>query len=165
MYTGGVLAGKTLTQIVAGFSFTCALDGAGAAYCWGLDSSGQLGNNSMTQSPVPVAVSTSGVLAGQTLTQLAAGNAHVVRAGLGRAAYCWGANGNGQLGNNSTNRSLVPVAVSTSGVLAGMTLTQITAGSATPARWTPRARPTAGGPTATASWGTAARRKAWCRSR
>lgn len=88
VYTGGVLAGRTLTQIVAGASFTCALDSTGLAYCWGLDTSGQLGNNSTTQSLVPVAVTASGVLAGKTLAQLAAGNAHVdhVRTRLGRDA-------------------------------------------------------------------------------
>ena len=130
VYTGGVLSGKTLTQIVAGFSHTCALDSSGAAYCWGLNSSGQLGNNSVTQSLVPVAVTTSGVLSGKTLTQITAGNAHTCALDSSGAAYCWGANGNGQLGNNTTTRSLVPVAVTTSGVLSGETLTQITGGSA-----------------------------------
>jgi alpha-tubulin suppressor-like RCC1 family protein len=128
VYTGGVLAGRTLTQIVAGFSFTCALDTSGAGYCWGLASSGQLGNNSTTQSLVPVAVSTSGVLAGKTLTQITAGNAHACALDASGSAYCWGANGTGQLGNGSTTRSLVPVAVTTSGVLAGKTLTQIAGG-------------------------------------
>jgi alpha-tubulin suppressor-like RCC1 family protein len=130
VYTGGVLSGKTLIQIVAGFSHTCALDSSGAAYCWGLNSSGQLGNNSVTQSLVPVAVTTSGVLSGKTLTQITAGNSHTCALDASGTAYCWGANGNGQLGNNTTTKSLVPVAVSTSGVLSGTTLTQITAGSA-----------------------------------
>jgi alpha-tubulin suppressor-like RCC1 family protein len=130
VYSGGVLSGKTLTQIVAGFSSTCALDSSGAAYCWGLNSSGQLGNSSTTQSLVPVAVTTSGALSGKTLTQIAAGNAQMCALDSSGTAYCWGANGNGQLGNNTTTRSLVPVAVTTSGVLSGKTLTQITAGFA-----------------------------------
>jgi alpha-tubulin suppressor-like RCC1 family protein len=130
VYTGGVLAGKTLTQIVAGFSFTCGLASTGAVYCWGLNSSGQLGNNSTTQSLVPVAVTTSGALAGKTVTQIAAGNSHTCALDSSGAAYCWGSNGNGQLGNNSTAKSLVPVAVTTSGVLTGQTLAQITAGYA-----------------------------------
>ena len=128
VYAGGVLAGKALTQIVTGFSHTCALDSAGAVYCWGLDSSGQLGNGSTAQSLVPVAVSTSGGLAGKTIVQLAAGNSHTCALDTTGTAYCWGANGNGQLGNNSAIKSTVPVAVTTSGVLAGKTLTQITAG-------------------------------------
>ena len=57
VYTGGALAGVTLTQISAGDDFTCALSSAGAAYCWGLGTSGQLGTNALiTQSNVPVAV-------------------------------------------------------------------------------------------------------------
>ena len=128
VYAGGVLAGRTLTQIVAGTSSTCALDSTGAAYCWGLGTSGQLGNNSTAQSLVPVAVTTSGVLAGKTLTQLAAGTAHVCALDSAGAAYCWGSNGDGQLGINSTTKSLVPVTVATAGVLSGVTLTQITAG-------------------------------------
>ena len=33
VYTGGVIAGRTLTQIVAGASSTYALDSPGLAYC------------------------------------------------------------------------------------------------------------------------------------
>ncbi|HTZ30795.1 MAG TPA: fibronectin type III domain-containing protein [Streptosporangiaceae bacterium] len=130
VYTGGVLAGKTLTQIGAGFNHTCALASSGAVYCWGANSYGQLGNNSTTPSPVPVAVTTSGALSGKIITQIAVGNSHTCALDSSGAAYCWGANGNGDLGNNSTTASVVPVAVSTSGVLAGQTLTQITAGYA-----------------------------------
>jgi len=130
--TGGALAGVTLAQISAGYELTCALSTAGAAYCWGSDATGQLGNNSTTQSNVPVAVSTSGVLAGVTLTQISTGGSAGFACALSSAgaAYCWGANTNGELGNNSTTQTNVPVAVSTSGVLGGVTLTQITSGDA-----------------------------------
>jgi Ricin-type beta-trefoil lectin domain/Regulator of chromosome condensation (RCC1) repeat/Fibronectin type III domain len=49
-----VLAGKNLTQITAGLDYTCALDSAGAVYCWGLNG-GDLGNGSTgNYSVVPV---------------------------------------------------------------------------------------------------------------
>jgi alpha-tubulin suppressor-like RCC1 family protein len=127
--TSGVLAGKALTQITAGNDLTCALDSTGLAYCWGDNPRGQLGNNSTTNSPVPVAVTTSGVLSGVTLTQISAGNAFACALGSTGAAYCWGYNASGQLGNSSTASSSVPVAVTTTGVLSAVTLTQITPGA------------------------------------
>src|ERR1017187_5652297 len=124
--TSGVLAGKTLTQISAGYEHTCGLDAAGAAYCWGLNSYGQLGDGSTSSTSAPVAVDVSGVLAGKTLIQITAGIADTCAVDAAGAAYCWGWNAFGQLGDASTTNSSVPVAVNTSGVLAGKTLTQIT---------------------------------------
>ena len=129
--TKGVLAGKSLTQVSVAFLSACALDSAGAAYCWGWNSEGELGDGS-TQQPDPsvaVAVDTSGVLAGKALTQLSAGDQEACALDSAGAAYCWGDNGEGGLGDGSTQNSSVPVAVDTSGVLAGKTLTQITVGS------------------------------------
>ena len=90
--TSGVLAGKTLTQITAGDNHMCALDSAGAAYCWGHNSDGELGDGSTADSSVPVAVDTSGVLAGKTLTQITAGSDHTCALDSTGAAYCWGDN-------------------------------------------------------------------------
>jgi alpha-tubulin suppressor-like RCC1 family protein len=129
--TSGVLAGKTLTQISAGFYHTCALDSAGHAYCWGQNYAGGLGDGTTTDSAVPVAVTTSGVLAGKTLTQISGGFYQICALDSAGHAYCWGAGAFGGLGNGKTGSSTVPVAVDTSGVLAGRTLTQINSGSAT----------------------------------
>jgi alpha-tubulin suppressor-like RCC1 family protein len=128
--TAGVLAGKTLAQISAGGNDTCALDSAGAAYCWGLNEDGELGDGSLTApSDVPVAVDTSGVLAGKTLTQISVGLADACALDRTGAVYCWGLSDVGELGDGSTAGSDVPVAVDTSGVLAGKTITQISVGS------------------------------------
>src|ERR1700728_4475661 len=56
-------------QIVGGDSSSCTLEN-GQAYCWGWNASGQLGNGGDQDSSVPVAVDTSGVLAGRTLVQI-----------------------------------------------------------------------------------------------
>jgi alpha-tubulin suppressor-like RCC1 family protein len=126
--TSGVLAGQTLALVSSGYSHTCALNAAGQAYCWGLNSNGQLGDGNTTNSSVPVAVDTSGVLAGKTLTQITSGIVDTCALDSAGAAYCWGANSYGQLGDGGTTNSSVPVAVRTTTTLAGRSLTQITVG-------------------------------------
>ena len=126
--TRGVLARKTLIQISTGTIHACAVDRAGAAYCWGGNASGQLGNPAAGDSAVPVAVATSGALAGQALAQISTNFFQTCAVSRAGAAYCWGGNPDGELGDGTTTDSNVPVAVDTSGVLAGKTMTQISAG-------------------------------------
>ena len=111
-------------QTSGGWSRSCAIASDDKAYCWGYNSEGNLGNNSTANSKVPVAVNTSGVLAGKTIKQISSSCAIA----SDDKAYCWGSNDFGRLGNNSTANSRVPVAVNTSGVLAGKTIKQISAG-------------------------------------
>ena len=124
----GALSGKTITSISAGRNVTCAV-ASGQAYCWGENQYGQLGNNNATTpSNIPVAVSTSGVLASKTVTQVDVGIEHACAVADG-AAYCWGANYDGRLGNGGNTQMNVPVTVTAaSGILAGKTVTQIDAG-------------------------------------
>jgi alpha-tubulin suppressor-like RCC1 family protein len=92
--------------VAAGDSHTCAMAN-GAAYCWGWNAFGQVGDNTtMTDrlSPVPVQGLSSGVQA------ITAGDEHSC-ALTSAGAKCWGANGTGQLGNNSMADSAVPVPV------------------------------------------------------
>ena len=104
------------SQLAAGDYHTCALTSAGAVQCWGYNVVGQLGDNSTTNRLTPVAVSglSSGVVA------IAAGGAHTCALTSAGAVQCWGSNGFGQLGDNSTTNRLTPVAVSglSSGVVA-----------------------------------------------
>ena len=57
------MAGKAITQIAAGYYHSLALASDGTVYAWGRNNYGQLGNNSTSQSNVPVAVSTTGTSA------------------------------------------------------------------------------------------------------
>ncbi len=127
--TSGALAGKTVIEISGGANHTCALTSSGSAYCWGYNSSGQLGDNSATQKSVPVAVDTSGALNGKSVAHIVAGYTHTCAVTSDGGAYCWGSNSYGELGGGWTGSvSRVPSAVDVSGVLAGKALVQVAAG-------------------------------------
>jgi alpha-tubulin suppressor-like RCC1 family protein len=125
--SAGVLAGKTINSISTSSNHTCAI-ASGAAYCWGYNQQGQLGNGTTTSSNSPVQVSSAGVLAGKTFNSISARSNHTC-AIAGSAAYCWGYNQSGQLGNGTQTDSSTPVTVLTSGALQSKSLSQITTGS------------------------------------
>lgn len=99
-----------VTHIATGSSHSCAIAG-GVAYCWGANSNGRLGNGSTTASSEPVAVNTS-IMSG-TVTDIAAGGSHSC-AVANNAAYCWGSDSAGQLGNSAGTSTTTPLAVATS---------------------------------------------------
>jgi alpha-tubulin suppressor-like RCC1 family protein len=92
------------TQIVAGDKHTCALRNDGAVFCWGLNSSGQLGDGSTTQRNLPTAHATLGTASG--VVALTAGANHTCALKSNHEVLCWGENGNGQLGNGTTTSTL-----------------------------------------------------------
>jgi alpha-tubulin suppressor-like RCC1 family protein len=116
--------GVTFTSIYTEYQHTCGLTSGGQAYCWGLNGSGQLGDNTTTTPrKTPVAVQQSG---GLTFVSLTTGSSHSCGLTSGGQEYCWGADSNGQLGIGSLSPSLVPVAVSQP---VGVTFSQVSTGS------------------------------------
>ena len=104
-----VSGGLTFSTIAAGAGHTCGVaSGTFAAWCWGYNGNGQLGDGTTTDHHVPVAVS-----GGHTFSTISAGYEHMCGLTSAGAAYCWGSNGNGQLGDNSTTRRSVPTLVDT----------------------------------------------------
>jgi alpha-tubulin suppressor-like RCC1 family protein/uncharacterized protein YjdB len=94
-------------QLTAGAAHTCALTVAGAAWCWGLGHSGQLGNNAAGIQLAPVAVQAPGV----TFVEIAAGAFHTCGRTAAGAIWCWGQDDVGQVGNNGSVDALVAVPV------------------------------------------------------
>jgi alpha-tubulin suppressor-like RCC1 family protein len=128
----GAVAGKTLVTLSAAPSgnHVCAVDVDGVAYCWGLNSSGQLGSTTSDPSNVAVPVSTTGVLKDKKVATISAGNNFTCATDTAGVAYCWGANASKQLGVTSpTTPSLVPVAVDATAALKGKFLISVSAGS------------------------------------
>jgi len=95
------------TVIHGGGGHTCGIGLDEEVYCWGTNTSGELGNGSTNNSTVPVKVITS-----VKFDKIALGTYHTCGLNANGIAYCWGSNSNGQLGNNSTNNSSTPVLVS-----------------------------------------------------
>jgi alpha-tubulin suppressor-like RCC1 family protein/phosphodiesterase/alkaline phosphatase D-like protein len=124
----GVLADKTITVIAAGAGHALVLCADGTLATWGYNSTGQLGNGTTANASIPVLVNRTGVLAGKTVVAIAAGGYHSLALCADGTLAAWGKNSNGQLGNNSTTQSAVPVEVSRTGVLAGTSVTDIVAG-------------------------------------
>ena len=86
--------GLNFVALSAGYSHACGLTRDGAAYCWGSNGSGELGNGTTQESTSPIAVS-----GGLTFAAITAGQGATCGVTTGGAAYCWGYNGYGQLGN------------------------------------------------------------------
>jgi alpha-tubulin suppressor-like RCC1 family protein len=103
----GIASGAT--DVDAGISHTCAVV-ASQVKCWGVGTTGELGNGASTSSTTPVTVS--GITAA---TQVSVGGSHacalVSQGGGVNAIYCWGYNGDGELGNGTFADSPVPVTV------------------------------------------------------
>jgi alpha-tubulin suppressor-like RCC1 family protein len=121
-------ANVTFTTISAGAqpvgkNHELALDSAGHAWAWGYNGHGELGNNSTDQSLVPVAVN---MPANVTFTTISAGFEHSLALDTAGRAWAWGHNSNGELGNNSRDESLVPVAVA---MPSNVTFTALSAGA------------------------------------
>jgi len=96
-----------VSQVSAGNGHTCAVAAAGAAKCWGSNSSGQLGDGARNNSAVPVQVS--GLISG--VASISAGGEHTCVTMTSGTAKCWGNNAAGQLGDNSATNRLTPVNV------------------------------------------------------
>jgi alpha-tubulin suppressor-like RCC1 family protein len=115
----------TVTTIEAGMAHNCALTSAGEAYCWGFNNHGSLGNNSMTTSGVPVAVS--GVSDAVNIT---AGAYHTCVSNSVGAVSCWGGNISGELGDGTAvDNRLTPVAtLPPVGRMATLSISSLSAG-------------------------------------
>jgi len=99
--------GLLFLSVSAGARHTCGVTSDRLAYCWGDNSSGQLGNGTTNNSAAPVPVS------GELIFEnVSAGDDHTCGLDLEGVTYCWGDNSFGQLGDGTTNSSAVPVPVS-----------------------------------------------------
>jgi alpha-tubulin suppressor-like RCC1 family protein len=101
------LAGRSFTAIASGMRHVCALDPAGAAFCWGFNFLGEVGSTAYAQTIyTPTRVPGSNVFA-----SIGAGDSFTCAVTTAGAAWCWGSGNRGELGRQ----------VGTCGSVAGFT--------------------------------------------
>lgn len=116
-------------SVEAGGDHTCGLTEAGQAYCWGLNTNGQLGSSAelmcdhpsapeeLPCTPRPVQVE------GPAFASLSTGNRYTCGIAADQSGYCWGQGASGRLGTGSTDNATVPTPIA-----GGLTFRQISAG-------------------------------------
>ena len=99
----------TWTSIAAGAYHSIALDADGNLWAWGNNGSGQLGDGTTTNKLTPTQEKN-----GNTdWTSVTAGGSHTIALKTDGTLWAWGKNGSGQLGDDSTTNSLIPVQIGT----------------------------------------------------
>jgi alpha-tubulin suppressor-like RCC1 family protein len=89
-----VAGGRSYSTITAGFSHACAVEeGTARIWCWGRNDTGELGDNSIVHSGLPVQV-----MSEVSFAEVAAGNHFTCATTTGGLVYCWGSGRGGQLG-------------------------------------------------------------------
>jgi alpha-tubulin suppressor-like RCC1 family protein len=138
-----VVGGLRFSNLSAGYTHTCGVASNRQAYCWGNGQSGQFGDGT-----TPASRSVPGPVAGAlSFAVIAGGYQHTCAFTMDDLAYCWGNNGNGRLGDGTTEQRLSPTPVSGWGSLAafpftGQTLHASLNPMATPGSPAPGARQT-----------------------
>jgi alpha-tubulin suppressor-like RCC1 family protein len=93
-------------HVASGGSHSCLVTSGGTVKCWGLGTSGQLGNSTYSNSLSPVAVT------GLTnIGMVTAGAGHACALSMAGQVSCWGDGQYGQLGVGSVAPSSSPIAV------------------------------------------------------
>jgi alpha-tubulin suppressor-like RCC1 family protein len=125
-----VRGGLTFAQVSAGTGHTCGVTTSNVAYCWGYARGGLLGNGTdpapqTCVNNTPCSTRPVRVVGGISFRAVSAGGtrAHTCGVTTANVAYCWGSNGEGQLGDGTTTNRRRPVRV-----LGGLAFRQVGAG-------------------------------------
>jgi len=99
---------KTFCKISGGLNYSVALDRYGRAWGWGVNNSGQIGNNSQISQRTPVSVQG----APKTFCSILAGERHTIAIDKNGRLWAWGRGDGGDLGIGSNPTAcLTPVSV------------------------------------------------------
>lgn len=100
-----------IVQIDSGYSHACARDTNGDVWCWGRNSNAELGDGTNLPSSRNFASRVLDAVGGTAFTgatELISGGDHNCVIKAGDQVWCWGADFNGQFGDNQTTVHMVP---------------------------------------------------------
>ena len=103
--------GGPAAEVSANNSFTCARRTDGTLWCWGGNTDGELGDGSTTSSLVPNQVAS----LGNAVAEVSAGDNGACARKTDNSLWCWGSNLEGNVGDGTTLRRLIPVPVTALG--------------------------------------------------
>jgi alpha-tubulin suppressor-like RCC1 family protein len=102
----------TWTKVAAGADHTCGIRPNGTLWCWGDNGYGDVGNNNAPYAAeVPTKVKDKATYATQTWADVASGFSYTCGIRTDGSLWCWGDNGNGELGLGDKTERDVPVRV------------------------------------------------------
>ena len=100
-----ISGGRTWKQVAAGSSYTSAVKTDGTLWSWGVNSNGNLGDNSTTSKSSPVQT----VSGGTNWKLVNIGDSHTAAIKTDGTLWLWGINTSGVLGDNSIVKKSSPV--------------------------------------------------------
>ena len=90
---------QSVQSLGGGWYHACAVVTGGKVQCWGMGTSGQLGNGNTASSDLPVQV-----LGFAGAVQVSGGQGHTCALKSDSSVWCWGDDTYGQLGNGQMNQ-------------------------------------------------------------
>ena len=108
------LKGKNIVDVHNYGSTIIAKDSNGKLYTWGYNTSGQLGNGTTTNSSMPICINDieNSPLKGKNIVDVHNSSSTIIAKDSSGKLYTWGWNNFGQLGNETTENSSMPICIS-----------------------------------------------------
>jgi len=123
-------SGETIVQLDFGYTHSTLLTSFGNVYTWGNNATGQLGNNTIVNSSIPINITSFFMLEGEEkIVDISLGYVHSLALSSTGDVFAWGNNPYGQIGNGTTNLYIAPHNITDNLILnSNETVTDVTAG-------------------------------------